>query len=264
MINSDRKRPFLEAPVYHGGSLSYCGDRYFQGKVQEFREKNKEFDLFLIGIDQEIRQRKITYCDNILLFIDGKAKVNWVAGTRSLFRILIKLYNYDYSPRQAVNHIEKCYTKYQRLLNDELKMGDEYEFYIARSHWDSSIKDFVEISLSPKRSGPRVLAPYCIRVKFCSLQIVESNIPDNPYPNSENEIRLIAEESTYDDALLLFDYCNGNHFARRIMDITVKELNKHDIIRYEPKEVLNKFINIKILLYSFNIRRYEKLKKDSK
>lgn len=67
-INNDRKRPFLEEPVYHGCPISWA-ERFFQGKVSEFRKANKEFDSFLIGIEQEIRERKITYWENILLFI---------------------------------------------------------------------------------------------------------------------------------------------------------------------------------------------------
>ena len=262
MINdNDRKRPFLEEPVYHGAPLSWA-EQYFQERVKEFRKENEEFDLFLKGIDQEISQRKITYCDNILLFIKGEAKVNWVSPAKSLFRTLIKLYNYDFSPRQAVDHIEACYAKYQRLLNDELEMCGEYEFYTARTRWDSSIKDFVELDLSPKRKNPLVLEPYWVRVKFCAMQVQGNNHPYNAFPERDNEIEVIAEESTYDDALRLFDCYNGNHFAKRIMDIAVKELIKHHIIRREPDVAICKLINTKYLLYSFNIRRYEKLKED--
>ena len=57
-INNDRKRPFLEEPVYHGCPISWA-ERFFQGKVSEFRKTNKEFDLFLIGIEQEIKNEKL-------------------------------------------------------------------------------------------------------------------------------------------------------------------------------------------------------------
>ena len=118
--------------------------------MSELRKENKEFDSFLIGIEQEIRERKITYCDNILLFISGGAKVNWVTPKKSFFRTLIKLYNYDFSPKQAVYHIERCYSNYQKLLNDEFEMDNDYELFTARIRWDSSMKDFVKINFVSK------------------------------------------------------------------------------------------------------------------
>lgn len=260
-IDNDRKRPFLEEPVYHGCPISWA-ERFFQGKVSEFRKANIEFDLFLIGIEQEIKKRKITYCDNILLLINGGAKVNWISPKKSLFRTLIKLYNYDFSPKQAVDHIEQCYTKYKRLLNDELEMGNDYELFTARIRWDSSMKDFVKLTLSPKRKNLLILEPYWIRVCFCSMQIERSDYPYNGYPDDDNKIDLIADESTYEDALSLFDYCNGNHFARRIMDITIKKLIENKIISKQPDETVSKYSKTHLFTYSVNVKRYLKLKED--
>ena len=238
------------------------GGALFQGKVSEFRKTNKEFDLFLIGIEQEIKKRKITHCDNILLLINGGAKVNWISPKKSLFRTLIKLYNYDFSPKQAVDHIEQCYTRYQRLLNDELEMGNDYEIFTARIRWDSSVKDFVKLTLSPKRKDPLILEPYWIRVSFCSMQIERSDCPYNDYPDDDNKIDLIADESTYEDALSLFDYCNGNRFSRRIMDITIGKLIENKIISKQPDETISKYSKTRLFTYSVNVKRYLKLKED--
>lgn len=257
--NKERERPFLEEPVFHGCPIS-CSETYFQQKVKEFRKTNKDFDSFLVGIRQEILLRKITYCDNILLFINGGAKTNWVSPKKSLFRILIKLYNYDFSAKQAVDHIEKCYLKYQRMLNDDFEMSNEYELFTARVRWDSSIRDFVKLSLSPKRKDPLVLEPYWMRITFCSMQIERGDCPYNDYPDGDNKIDLVADESIYEEALQLFDYYNGNRFAIKIMDTAIKELIKNKIISKKPDEAVSEYSKTRLFIYQVNERRYLKLK----
>ena len=254
----DKKRPFLEEPVYHGCPISWA-ERYFRGKVAIFRKKNKEFDSFLKGLAKEIQKRQLTYCDNILLLINGEAKVNWVSPKNSLFRTLIKLYNYDFSARQAVDHIERCYISYQRLLNDTLVMSNEYQIISERTSWDSSIKDYVKLSLSPKRKDPLDLEPYWIRIKFCQMQIEQSDYPYNPYPDCDNKIELVADESTYEDSLRLFDYYNGNRFTKRIIKCAIDELSKNKIID-NPIKFKTKYDNG--VLYRVNVHRYQKLKEE--
>lgn len=262
-INNDRTRSFLEEPHYSGCPCISNSRRYFRSKLEEFRKNNTEFDVFLKGIEQEIINRKITYCDNILLFIKGEAETNWISPSRSLFRALIKLYNYDFSAKQAVDHIERCHISYQRLLNDKLEMNNEYEIFTTRSRWDSSIKDFVELSLSPKRENTHEYKPYFIRVTFCSLQVDLGSYPYNSYPTCDNKIDLIADESSYDDAISLFDYCNGNRFARRVMDVAIKELIKNKIIGEYPIDAESALSKTPLRLYQVKMKRYLKIKEDN-
>ena len=97
---------------------------------------------------------------------------------------------------------------------------------------------------------------------FCSIQIKRSNCTYNDYPDDDNKIDLIAGESTYEDALSLFDYCNGKYFARRIMDITIKKLIENQIISKQPDETVSKYSKIHLFAYSVSVKRYLKLKED--
>ena len=94
------------------------------------------------------------------------------------------------------------------------------------------------------------------------MQIKRSDCPYNDYPDDDNKIDLIADELTYEDALSLFDYCNGNYFARRIMDITIKKLIENQIISKQPDETVSKYSKIHLFTYSVKVKRYLKLKED--
>ena len=225
-------RPLIKEPIYHGCPISWS-EKYFQGKVKEYRKENKEFDIFLNELKEEILKRNINYCYNILEFINGNAKSNWVSPKDSLFRMLIKLYNSNKSVSQVIDYIEKCYITYQTLLNYEYEMLDEYEVFKDKSRWDSSIKDFIKLYLSNKKE-------YKILVKFCSLQIIESDHPYNGYPLCDSEVSIISNESIYEDALKLFDYYNGNHFNKRIINITISKLIKNNIID-KPVKIKNAY-----------------------
>lgn len=254
-MSNDRTRPYIEEPVFHGCPISWAR-KYFQGQVEKYRKNYREFDAFLQEIKEDIQKRNIKYCDNILQLIDGKAQTNWVSPRKSLFRQLLKLYNYDFSGKQAVDYIERCYTSYQRLVNDVLLMGNEYEIFTARTIWDSSIRDFVKLSLCPKQKNPLELEPYFINVTFCSLQIDSGTYPYNPGLSSDNKISLVADNQTFEDALYLFDYYNGNHFVKRIIEITISELSKNKIIEKQC-EYKNKYS--KSAVYKVKVKRYYKV-----
>ena len=93
----------------------------------------------------------------------------------------------------------------------------------------------------------------------------EKNITLHKFVNiNDNKIDLIADESTYEDALSLFDYCNGNRFARRIMDITIKKLAENKIISKQPDETVSKYSKTHLFTCSVNVKRYLKLKEDKR
>ena len=228
-MSNDRTRPFIEEPVFHGCPISWAR-KYFQSQVEKYRKNFGEFDTFLLEIKEEIQKRNLKYCDNILKLINGESEANWVSPKKSLFRQLIKLFNYDFSGKQAVDYIERCYKSYQRLLNDKLLMGNEYEIFTTRTMWDSSTRDFIKLALCPKQKDLLELEPYFINVTFCSLQVDRGSYPYNPGIASDDAISIAADDSTFEDALYLFDYYNGNLFVKHVFDKATSELEKNKII----------------------------------
>ena len=224
-MDKDRTRPFLLEPVYHGAPISWAR-KYFRGKLSGFRRENIEFDEFLKGVEKIIVERKLDYCKNILLFLKGEAEANWVSPKKSLFRMFIKLYNYDFSSKQAVDYIEKCHDTYLLLLNNKLKLSNEYEVYSKRSRWDGNTIDYLEISLSPIKELKDWDDHYFIDLEFGSFQ---ERGRDVDY-SCNTEITLRSARAIYEDALILFDYYQGNKYLNSVLKFATSELLKLKII----------------------------------
>ena len=168
-IGTFYKEWYLFTLTFHGAPAS-CTQKYFRDRLSSFRKENPEFGEFLNRIQKTIIERKLDYCDNILLFLKGEAKTNWISPRNSLFRMFIKLFNHDFSSKQAVNYIEKCHDSYLFLLNNKLKLSDDYEVYLKRNKLDGSVIDFLEISLLPENESEDWDDYYFIDLIFGSMQ----------------------------------------------------------------------------------------------
>ena len=224
-MEKERARPFLLEPVYHGAPLSWV-QKYFRGRLHSFRKENAEFDEFLNGIEKEINERQLDYCGNILLFLNGEAEPNWISPKNSLFKMFIKLYNYDFSSKQAVDYIEKCHETYLFLIDNKLKLSNEYSVYSKRNRWDGSTIDYLEISLSPIKETKDWDDYYFIDLVFGSYQ--EHN-RDLDY-SCNLEIHIKSGREIYEDSLKLFDYYQGNKYLNQVLQFAISELLKKKII----------------------------------
>lgn len=232
-MDNDRTRPFLEEPVYDGVPLSWV-EEYLQSKLKEYRRNNPSFDEYLNKTHEEIVGRKLSYCDNILLFLEGKGKANWISPPKSLLRTFIKLFNYDFSSKQTVDYIEKCHDAYDLLLNNELKVSNEYSIFTkACTCWDSNNRDFVKLYLEPVKVPCCNDNYYWIDIKFCSLR---DSLPDTDF-FGDNEIEIKSNKKIYEDALSLFDYYQGSKFLNRCLELTISELIQHGVIDKPVKVV---------------------------
>lgn len=225
IMEKDRTRPFLLEPVYHGAPISWA-QKYFRGRLSGFRKENPEFDEFLTGIEKIIIERKIDYCGNILLFLKGEAETNWVSPRNSLFRMFIKLFNYDFSSKQAVDYIEKCHGVYLFLSKNELRLSNEYRVYSKRSRWDGNVIDYLEISLSPKKEIKDWDEYYFIDLTFGCFQ---ERGRDVDY-SCNTEIIIRSGREIYEDSLKLFDYYQGNKYLNAVLKFATTELLKRRII----------------------------------
>ena len=224
-MEKERTRPFLLEPVFHGAPTNWA-KKYFSGKLYKFRKENPEFDGFLKEIKQIIEERKLDYCDNILLFLNGDAEANWVSPKKSLFRLFIKLFNYDFSSRQTVDYIEECHSTYLNLIDEKLCLSNEYQINIEQSRWDGAIRDFLDISLNPTKEENDWDDYYFIDLHFGSIQ--ESR--DVNYL-CDTKMTLRSGKTIYEDALILFDYYQGCKYLNSVLKFAIDELIKKGIIR---------------------------------
>ncbi len=197
-MDNDRTRPFLEEPVYNGVPLSWV-TKFLQSKLKKYRESNPLFDEYLSNVYKEIKGRDLSYCDNILLFLEGNAKPNWITPHKFLLRTFIKLFNYDFSSKQTVDYIEKCHSAYEFLLNNELKVSSEYSIFTKSCSWDNNSRNFMKLSLEPVKQFDNYDESYWIDITFCSLQ---DSLSDPDF-FGDNEIELKCGKTIYQDALSL-------------------------------------------------------------
>lgn len=221
----DRIRPFIESPVINGVPPSRATG-YLRNRFTQFRKNNSDFDEYLKEVQKVILNRELKYCEVILQFLNQELLTNQYTPTRSLLGIFIKLYNYDFSAKQTVDYIEKCYAKYQYLLNDKLLLDDEYIAYTKRSWWDGSTRDFLDISLTPKEDPEDYDEHYFIDISLCCLET--SDDVDNA---CDTKIEIKCSRDIYEDAMMLFAYNQGNEFFNKVYRFAIKELLKKKVFR---------------------------------
>ena len=221
----DRTRPFIVRPIIHCAPTNRAKE-YIRSCFKRFRNNNPEFDEFLKELKEEIVTKKQNQYKNILRMLNDDLETNWYTPKKSLFSMLIKLYNYDFSASQALEYIDKCYEKYQYLLNDNLKLDDEYEVFVKRSRWDGSSRDFINISLSPKKDPADWDEHYYIDISMCSLET-----DDDVDYMCDTEVNIRSRVEIYEDALMLFAYYQGNEYFNKLYRFAVDELIKNKILR---------------------------------
>ena len=224
-MDNDRTRPFLEEPVYNGVPASWAA-KFLQSKLRKYRECNPLFDEYLNNTYEEIKGRGLAYCDNILLFLEGNAKPNWITPSKSLLRTFIKLFNYDLSSKQTVDYIEKCHDAYEFLLNNELKVSNEYSVFAKSCSWDNNTRDFIKLSLEPVKTSKNYDDSYWINIAFCSLQ---DSLGDPDF-FGDTEIELKCGKAIYQDTLSLFDYYQGSKFLNKCLQFAISELIERCVI----------------------------------
>ena len=174
-MDNDRTRPILEVPVYSGVPASWA-TKFLQSKLKKYRECNPLFDEYLNNTYEEIKGRNLSYCDNILLLLEGDAKPTWITPSKSILRTIIKLFNYDLSSKQTVDYIEKCHDAYEFLLNNELKVSKEYSVFAKSCSWDNNTRDFIKLSLEPVKTSKNYYWVLLIEKAFAKALGGYSNI----------------------------------------------------------------------------------------
>lgn len=253
-MNNDRTRPLLEAPAYHSVPASWV-TKYLQSKVEEYRHNNPLFDEYLSKTHEEIVGRDLSYCGNVLIFLEGKGEANWISPSKSLFKTFIKLFNYDFSVKQTVDYIEKCHEEYDFLLNNELKVSDTYSIFTKTCSWDGNTRDFVNLSLEPVKASNKDC--YWINVDICSLQ----DVLGDPDHFGDNKIEFKSDKAIYEDALVLFDYYQGSTFLNKCLKFAISKLIQYRVID-KPVKVTYEYSNA--LFYSINKHLTFKLKQEER
>lgn len=250
-MSKKRLRPLLLKPVFHGAPISWAR-KFFQQQLEKYRQANPDFDSFLKGVEQIIWDRYEPYYFNILKFLRGEAETNWVSPSNSLLEMFVKLYNYDFSSRQAVNYIKTCHKIYDYLLSNKLKLANEYQIITKTCRWDGISRDFLDVDLVPASKLENQDDYYWIHITFCPLQGIE----DSPDDFNDTEIELRSGRDIYEDALCLFDRYQGSRFFNQCLDLAIVELLKHNLV---SKPIKIDYTSFKYLFYGIKHHNYFKI-----
>jgi len=104
---------------------------YTKRKVEEFREKHQDFDNYLIGLNKIIND-DLKGISKVLRN-DFDTTID-VIGKDSIFNILVKLYNYQFSLSKTCEYLQKCKKELDTIFNSEFeikniqKIDDQFEF----------------------------------------------------------------------------------------------------------------------------------------
>ena len=237
----DRERERIQRLIIRGGPLCHFTD-HMRYRLRDYRSKHPDFDKFLVSIrDYLLEDKKYTF-DNIVKFVNDGAEGNWISDSRSIFNMMIKLYNLCLSSKQAANYIKHCYNLYQFMLNTDYKLYNSYQVSIRRDNYDGQARKFISVILEPNKSSQEWGDEYWFDITLSSLHV------DASYTSVEIKLRTGAE--IFEDALGLFEYSQEQYLKHKLLKSVIKELEDRRIIvlSKETKSdfgVIKRFYDIK-------------------
>ena len=222
-----REREWIHKPVFHGAPVSWA-EKYFRGRLKNFREEHKEFDGFLIDLFDYLKNEQDGDYKNLRLFIEGQSETNWISPAGGLFDIFIKLFNLCLSPEQAFNYIKQCHEWYLFMLNADYKISDKPEFSIRKSTWDGINTKFVSVNVLPKEEPENWDYYYWFRISS-SLTVIEDSF--NDVSCHVDKIKLVCGHEKLHDALMLFSNHQNKPLLKKVFNTAINSLIDSGLIK---------------------------------
>ena len=245
MIFEDRKREVLQAPIIRGGAVSWIR-RYIKDKLDGFRKEHEEFDLFLKEIRKLINDNYDEDYAHIAAYIDSEEYIN---GCMDLCNMFVDLFNMDLSPKQAFDYIQKCHSLYVLIRSSNYLLDKEYEISVRRSRWDGKPRKFITVDLVPKKKLPNWDDHYWFRITFSSL-VIEDHF-NYITLQADTTIKIINNQSKFENALRLFEYYQDREFLRSLFETAVEQLIDKKIIKEVERYNHPRFDKLTVRKYIF-------------
>ena len=218
-----RNREFIEKPIFCGAPISFAR-QYFRTRFSKFRNEHPQFNEFLIGLNIKLKEEKGDQFNNIIKLIDGEGDTNWISPKKCMFDALIKIYNYCFSPSQALTYIKRCYRLYMFMLNSDYQIDTIHDFSLRRSKWDSKARKFVEVIVEPIFPPKDIDDTFWFNVTTSSLFVSGLSIL-----SPDITIQLGKGKDIINDALSLFDYYQDELLSKKIIKTVIDGLVEKDV-----------------------------------
>ena len=218
----DREREILQKLIIHGGPLNHFTD-HMRFRLRDYRQSHPDFNDFLLELREYLIGEKQYNFSSLIKFIDDKSEGNWISNPKSIFGIMIKLYNLCLSPKQASDYIKRCYRLYQFMLNADYKLCQSYEVLIRRDSWDGNAKKFIVVNAEPNKHSQEWGDEYWFHVTLSSTII-------STFGNTSATYELRTGADIFEDTLRLFEYSQECYLRKKILNFILKELDERKII----------------------------------
>lgn len=235
MLFEDRTREIIYKKHFYPGPTWKLEENFRQHLV-DFREEHKKFDEFLIGLGEILKAENNDEYSNLIKFIDGKPRGNWVASKISMITVFIKLYNLCLSPKQAFEYIKECNDLYNEMCHCDYELTGSTELFVMEDchlHKESKYLTFTVVQVAPRFSDPLKHIPVTITLTFrlrefemitCTNDILSYFLGILKFETHSNSEKAM-------DALLLFDnYQNNRGLLKYIFMSGIIQLEEKGMI----------------------------------
>ena len=220
----ERIREWIHKPESRGAPLNRV-QQYFREKLAKFREEHQQFDYFLLRINELIEEENNPDFNNIVKFINGEAKANWICANSSIFKMLVMLFNLCLSPKQAIEYIKECLVLYKEMLKASYEIAWKPTFFVHRSSWDGQYIKFIRFVVIPMNKQQ-----YCFFSITTPLRIRREDLECLSL-SSDIEIDIDCGDVKLKHALMLFEYYQEEELLKKLFQTGIQDLIEKGIIK---------------------------------
>ena len=227
-----RTREWIHKPVFNGAPVSWA-QRYFQYRLQYYRDEHKEFDTFLNEIGELLKNENDEIYNNLKRFIAGNSETNWISASNVMFDGFIKLYNLCLSPKQAFDYIKECAKHYKQLLENKYELGDNIGFSIIESRYDGKLRKSVNVMMLPVKELDND-KHFWFNVTFSSVVVTDKVNDVCSYPDID--VEACRSEDITKDTMMLFERYQNKDLSRIVFNQALEQLIKRGVVELQSIE----------------------------
>ena len=229
----DRTREIIYKKHFYPGP-TWKLEENFREHLVDFREEHKKFDEFLIGLGELLKAENNDEYSNLIKFIDGKPRGNWVASKISMITVFIKLYNLCLSPLQAYEYIKECLALYEKMLAEDYHSQIDF-LNIGANPYDGKKDKIINIEIYANKLSIFSKEENCsCYVNFNILTALRGIVVPTKSNNilDAGNMKAFSYHHKVQEVLTLFEYHQNNKgLLKRVFLEAIKQLQENGDIR---------------------------------
>ena len=194
--------------------------------LRKCRLSHPAFDSYLNDLAALLSEKEDCDYGGLKQFLECKnVKFGWVYGRlhKTMFDTLIKLYNWQFSPKEAFKYINRCHKWYAFMKNADYRFYTDPEIVITEKlTCKGNKKQILKAYLAPKRQPRNDDYVYSFRI---SLHLTASGVL-NRVDHGSYEIELESGREELEDALNLFTKHQDRSLQNKLIETCLERMPK--------------------------------------